>query len=1199
MKYYDGIYHYFYHCYLTSDSYLFIRKMKFNSFSPMNFDITKSNSFVYNNGKIASCYMTDHIFILCLSIYNSNKLSALKNSNLYVTVFDSNLNKKLSKELGYTMVPTSFRYLYFIKCIHLKEEIGVFIFYRAVNSKMVKYPVLLFKNYLNNQLNDYIPEVILDKKEFNTDCLLNVLIKINENKICFISTSENKEEMYIVLISIYDNSNIAIRYYNFNIFSTYTFKFYLNMRAYAFNNFITFAFSYCPTQSCSSSSDTHYPGLMIFNYPNGTDYNIDLFDTIFENNEIIESYIINLNNQVRIENNIFGLIYAGINIKQLINCNSIKFIYSKDDSIIISANYILSEGEYIIAKEIPIDKLECSITYAYLITEPSFEEYNSYPSEKVFQSSYNEQKFETEKENYESRLLYYNITISEDLSNICVDDNCLICKENNKNQCVICKYSYSTNNNEKYKICVAEGISITTPINNEKTESQQNIGENDTKEDIENNVETNEKEEIKETEENDNVILSEYINKKSDFDECTYSQILSNECPNGKLNMTQIMGMYEIFKDTFLTDDYNGQSKVISTENVVYQISTFEYQKNSDDPAVSSIDLGTCESRLKYHYNVSKNDSLIVYKIDYKNEDLSQTYVHYEIYDPYDHHQLNMSLCDDLKIIINTPVDLDDNSIKLYESLKEYGYNIFDSGDDFYTDICSTYTTVNGTDMLIEDRKSDIYYTTGNVTMCQTGCEFILYNTTTKKSKCNCEVQSVSSDGDLNNVQFSTKKLADEFLTTFTNSNFRVLKCYKLAFGPKKFFKNIGRILMSLFFIFYLVSLFTYIIFERKKINMFINLIIKDKDKETPKNEINDNKLKEKIKFGKKNKIKEKKAKSEIGERETKKIKKIKLKKSKKKITNFPPKRKYLNIIRKKSDFISSTSRNIDTKTISPLTNKSDNKKININIYPGKNANANLNKKFKKKKTEEKRLNTDNRIDINFVDYKNLNDEELNSLDYNIAVVVDKRAYFQYYWSLLKKDHLILFTVLPANDYNLYSLKVALFLLSVSLYFTINGFFFSDSTMHKINENNGKFDLIYQIPQILYSSIISSVINMLLKNLSLSEKNILLLKRERNIQKAKKESNKIKRCIIIKFIIFFIISNSLLLFFWYFISCFCAVYINTQKTLLKDTFISFGFSMLYPFGLNLFSGFFRIPALRDKAQKSKCMYKISGYLALL
>lgn len=91
--------------------------------------------------------------------------------------------------------------------------------------------------------------------------------------------------------------------------------------------------------------------------------------------------------------------------------------------------------------------------------------------------------------------------------------------------------------------------------------------------------------------------------------------------------------------------------------------------------------------------------------------------------------------------------------------------------------------------MLIEDRKSDIYYTTGNVTMCQTGCEFILYNTTTKKSKCNCEVQSVSSDEDLNNVQFSTKKLADEFLTTFTNSNFRVLNVINWLWVQKNFLK--------------------------------------------------------------------------------------------------------------------------------------------------------------------------------------------------------------------------------------------------------------------------------------------------------------------------------------------------------------------------------------------------------------------------
>ena len=65
----------------------------------------------------------------------------------------------------------------------------------------------------------------------------------------------------------------------------------------------------------------------------------------------------------------------------------------------------------------------------------------------------------------------------------------------------------------------------------------------------------------------------------------------------------------------------------------------------------------------------------------------------------------------------------------------------------------------------------------------------------------------------------------------------------------------------------------------------------------------------------------------------------------------------------------------------------------------------------------------------------------------------------------------------------------------------------------------------------------------------------------------------------IKFIIFFILNYLFLLFFWYFISCFCGVYVNTQIILIKDTFISFGLSMLYPIGLDLIPGFFRIPSL--------------------
>ena len=150
----------------------------------------------------------------------------------------------------------------------------------------------------------------------------------------------------------------------------------------------------------------------------------------------------------------------------------------------------------------------------------------------------------------------------------------------------------------------------------------------------------------------------------------------------------------------------------------------------------------------------------------------------------------------------------------------------------------------------------------------------------------------------------------------------------------------------------------------------------------------------------------------------------------------------------------------------------------------------------------------------------NLNDEELNSLEYTISLQIDKRTFFQYYWSLLKKKQLILFTIIPSNDYNLISLKLALFLLSFSLYFTINGFFFTDETMHKVYEDKGAFNIIYQIPQIIYSSGVSSIINMILKMLSLSESNILILKQEKDFKIAKKKSKSIMNYLLIKFFFF-------------------------------------------------------------------------------
>ena len=50
----------------------------------------------------------------------------------------------------------------------------------------------------------------------------------------------------------------------------------------------------------------------------------------------------------------------------------------------------------------------------------------------------------------------------------------------------------------------------------------------------------------------------------------------------------------------------------------------------------------------------------------------------------------------------------------------------------------------------------------------------------------------------------------------------------------------------------------------------------------------------------------------------------------------------------------------------------------------------------------------------------------------------------------------------------------------------------------------------------------------------------------------------------IKFILYFILTFILVTFFWFYVTCFCGVYINTQIHLIKDSLISFLTSQLIP-----------------------------------
>ena len=147
--------------------------------------------------------------------------------------------------------------------------------------------------------------------------------------------------------------------------------------------------------------------------------------------------------------------------------------------------------------------------------------------------------------------------------------------------------------------------------------------------------------------------------------------------------------------------------------------------------------------------------------------------------------------------------------------------------------------------------------------------------------------------------------------------------------------------------------------------------------------------------------------------------------------------------------------------------------------------------------------------------------------------------------------------------------------------------------MHKIYEDEGSFNFIYQLPQIIYSSLISAVLNVLLKLLALSEGNIIEYKKNKKKDELDKRTIDLKNKLNMKFFLYFITSFLFLLLFWYYLSMFCAIYRNTQYHLIKDTLISFGLSLIYPFGIYLLPVIFRIPALSNKKNKRECLYKMS------
>ena len=554
-----------------------------------------------------------------------------------------------------------------------------------------------------------------------------------------------------------------------------------------------------------------------------------------------------------------------------------------------------------------------------------------------------------------------------------------------------------------------------------------------------------------------------------------------------------------------------------------------------EDKKDNGIYLGECEKRLKQIYNIPQSNSLYVLRLDIRQIGYQESSLQYEILYPIYNYRnlvkLNLSICSDINL-----------NRTIYANIKG-NIDRYNRNSPYYKDICYLSDSENGVDITLKDKKED--FINNNLGICEDECKLISYNYETKKAVCSCGIKTEIPL--LKNIKLDKETLLNSFTDINNIANIQMLKCYKVVFKKNNIIKNIGCYIYIGLIILNLACLLYFIIKDYKSFSSII--------------------YKLKIYFL------------------------YNTKKNKNKSLNIYRNNNKTNYLNHINDIKSSKNQLINNNKVESKKNKS------IKIYSPLKYNNDSKRIIIKKNNISKKSNNHHFSSNNLFSKKDknikLNCSELNHLAFKDALTKDNRTFIQYYFSLLKSNHLIIY-IFNSNDYNLRAIKMSIFIFNLASDIAINSLFFNDSTMHKIYTDHGEFDFVYQLPQIIYSTIISTILNFLINSLGLSEQNILKIKNSNIISKyVHKKFNNLFRILKIKFLAFYIIDFILLLLFWYYVTCFCGIYRNTQIHLLKDSLFSFTISLIIPCILYLIPGLFRMCALK---RKNKALYGFSKIL---
>lgn len=579
-------------------------------------------------------------------------------------------------------------------------------------------------------------------------------------------------------------------------------------------------------------------------------------------------------------------------------------------------------------------------------------------------------------------------------------------------------------------------------------------------------------------------------------------------------------------------DDYTFQ--IVNTSNV-----------SDIRNELSSIDLGQCEIILRKEYGLDDNDDIIVAKFDYyikgDNDDIVDQ-VEYLVYDSKGN-KLDISVCKEknVTISISYPIDIDDDVKEAAKDMLNDGIDVFNSKDEFFNDICSTYVTENNTDVILKDRRADFYK---NFSFCEEGCDYESFNYTTSRVKCNCEIKT-----EVNDIKEKTNNYQSFISNISSMTNISIVKCYKVLTHFYNLKSNIGFWMISSILFIQIMMVFIFYFHDTHKLYLKLFFPLK----------------RNLICCGEK----EEKSKVESPKKMNK--------------TMITPNSRNINIsIYKSPSHQVKSSMDIFHNDISSFQNastakklkSSSSKKIDNNVFQSINmftTTSNINKTTSNPPIQisypDEVIETNNNnvviedIEENETDERK--DEQLSSerkeilhpqsnadidyLPYKDAVENDKRNVFKIFCSVLSTKIELVSMIFFTSYFDLLSLSISTYLLSLSLEFLFNAILFSDDVISERYHNGGSMDSTTSLILSILSEIIAYLFNIVFRKLTFYSPVLDILSEKYSL--ASKYEIKCHKCIQtikVKMFIFYITNFIIVVFIWYYLSIFCAVFSSSQ-----------------------------------------------------